>query len=322
MAILWIATYKEITKYNPANSQWQIFDEKSGLPGGSINCLALGRKGVVYAGTNYGLYKLNHGPAIEPKSEPVDAEFTETETPIHQWLLRPVAPEEQNCKDQTYLYGSTMGGNFRQHQGNEYNNPEGVPLLAVDDGEIIYTEPPIGFTILKCNTKMEGKDIYAHYHHQFEILKKVGDKVKRGDIIGSVGKKGNVTNEHLHFEIGMSANDSQKEVPTQTRNSELWVAPLAGCGTIVGNLVDKDGNPVQGARIYGVTKPVPSETPFSFAETYKDKAHPDNWYNENFAIGDVPEGDYVLYCHNGDLKSRIKVHVDAGKFTKVKMILK
>jgi murein DD-endopeptidase MepM/ murein hydrolase activator NlpD len=276
----------------------------------------------ILAGTNYGLFKLTSGSPVPAPTKKVDAEFVATEDPIHQWMLRPIPPDEQNCRDQTYLYGSTMGGNFRQHQGNEYNNPEGTPILAVADGEIVFTDSSIGHTVLLCDQNQDGRDVYAHYHHQNEILKKVGDKVMRGDTIGTIGKKGNVTNEHLHFEVAYKELGSQVDSFSQTRNSELWIAPLPGCGTIAGILLDADGKPVGGARIYGITKPIPGETPFSFAETYKDKVHPDESYSENFVIGDVPAGDYALYAKTDKLGSTIKVHIEPSKVTRVKMQLR
>jgi murein DD-endopeptidase MepM/ murein hydrolase activator NlpD len=319
--LLWIATYKEVASFNPINQNWHIYTNKNGLPGGSINCLGVTAEGKILAGTNFGLYRLvdNAAPRYNEYPYKPSAEFLATEEPAHQWMLRPVSPDEQNGKDQTYLYGSTMGGNFRQHQGNEYNNPEGVPLLAVDNGEIVYTDTAIGHTVLKCDTKVDTVTIYAHYHHQYEILKKVGDKVAKGEPIGTIGKKGNVTNEHLHFEVAVSARDSAKDSVSTTRNSELWVQPLQGCGTIVGNLTDSKGNNVPGTRIYGITKPVPTETPFSFAETYKDKVHPSETYGENFVIGDVPAGDYILHSELGQRVAIIKVHVEPGKITRVHM---
>jgi len=319
---LWIATYKEIASYDLEKQEWEIFTGKQGLPAGSINCLGVTGRGQVLAGTNYGLYQLSDKEPGMAREERVDAEFTQTEEPVHQWMIRPVSPDEQNDKDQTYLYGSTMGGNFRQHQGNEYNNPEGVPLLAVDSGEIVYTDTSIGHTVLKCDTKVDTTTIYAHYHHQHAIIKEVGGRVAKGEQIGAIGKKGNVTNEHLHFECAISPRDSAKDSVSTTRNSELWVQPLPGCGTIVGNLVDQAGNNVPGARIYGITKPVPTETPFSFAETYKDKVHPSETYGENFVIGDVPAGDYILRSEADGRSSKVSVHVDPGKFTRVRMRLK
>jgi murein DD-endopeptidase MepM/ murein hydrolase activator NlpD len=317
---LWVATYKEVACYNPQSGTLQV--STTGLPRGSINCLGVGADGEIFAGTNYGLYRLTSAEAQPATELAVDTEFMQSEEPLHQTFIRPVSPEEQNGKDQTYLYGSTMGGNFRQHQGNEYNNPEGVPTLAVDDGVIVFTDTSIGHAVLKCVTPYLDKPLYAHYHHQHEIIRKVGDKVKRGEQIGTIGKKGNVTNEHLHFEVATSETGSQIDSVSTTRNSELWVAPLPGCGTIVGMVVDSDGKPIGGARIYGVTKPGPTETPFSFAETYRDKVHPDSLYGENFALGDVPAGVYTLYTKVDGAQSRIKVKVEAAKVTRVSMQLK
>ncbi len=318
---LWVATYKEIASYNLGFHGWKTFDISDGLPGGSINCLGITSAGEILAGTHHGLYRLEKGHPVPATVKPVDAEFSEAEEPVHQWMLRPVAPENQNLKDQTYLYGSTMGGNFRQHQGNEYNAPEGTPLLAVDDGVIVFINKGIGHSVLKCDRKEGDFYVYAHYHHQNEIRRKIGDKVKRGDIVGAIGKKGNVTNEHLHFEVSLSTVDDSNE-KSHTRNPELWVESLPGTGTIAGLLTDSDGNPVGGARIYGVTKPIPTESPYSFSETYQDKVQPDESYGENFVIGDVPPGEYTLSCDHDGKSAAVKVRVEAGMITKVEMALK
>lgn len=318
---LWIATYKGVAAYNMKSKSWKVYDYEEGLPRGGVNCIGITADGEILAGTNIGMFKLVSDPPEILDEGHVEMEFTETEAPKHQWMLRPVRPYDQNLKDQTYLYGSTMGGNFRQHQGNEYNAPEGTPLLAVDDGTIVFIDREIGHSVLKCDRKEGDFFVYAHYHHQHDIIKNVGDMVKRGDIIGSIGKKGNVTNEHLHFEVSLSKlDDSNQE--SHTRNPELWVEPLAGTGTIVGRAVDETGAPIPGIRIYGLTKPVPTETPFSFAETYKDSVHADEAYNENFVISDVPEGSYVLSVQSGEKNSRIRVSVEAGKMTDVTMMLK
>ena len=43
--------------------------------------------------------------------------------------------------DQTYRYGSTMGGNFQPHQGVEFNNPDGTPVHAIGSGVVVYAGP-------------------------------------------------------------------------------------------------------------------------------------------------------------------------------------
>ncbi len=234
-------------------------------------------------------------------------------------MIRPVGPEENNQRDQTYLYGATMGGNFRQHQGCEYNDPEGVELLAVDDGVIVYTNKEIGHTVLRCKTGFEYFFVYAHYHHMHKIHCAVGQRVKQGDVIGTIGKKGNVTNEHLHFEVSLSiAKDSN--VPNQTVNNELWQKPLPGCGTIVGTVVDSTGNRIAGARVYGVEKPVPTESPYSFTECYREKVNPSPAYEENFVIADVPAGEYLMWTEQNGQKYAVKARVVADMVTRVEIM--
>jgi hypothetical protein len=70
--------------------------------------------------------------------------------------------------------------------------------------------------------------------------------------------------------------------------------PLPGTGIVAGQVFARDGAPVRQARIYGIVKREPGETPYSFAETYGDKGHSHPLYGEHFALGDVPAGDYVM----------------------------
>ena len=109
------------------------------------------------------------------------------------------------------------------------------------------------------------------------------------------------TNNHLHLEMHVApTGDSSKIVSTTERflpytvNPQLWIAPLPGTGVVAGRVLDTAGKPVAGARVYGLVLPYPSETPLTFAETYRDKAHADPAYDENFAVGDVPPGRYLV----------------------------
>ncbi|MEE8573373.1 MAG: M23 family metallopeptidase, partial [Gemmatimonadota bacterium] len=61
--------------------------------------------------------------------------------PKHTWFRRPVGLGEQPYIDQTYRYGSTMGGNFQQHQGIEFNAGAGTPVSAIADGEVVFAGP-------------------------------------------------------------------------------------------------------------------------------------------------------------------------------------
>jgi murein DD-endopeptidase MepM/ murein hydrolase activator NlpD len=249
--------------------------------------------------------------------------------PLTIWFRRPIASTDNAFIDQTYRYGSTMGGNFQQHQGVEFNNPDGTPVYAIGAGRVVYAGPAeqgaLTVTIRHENTVSAGGKryrLYSSYYHNSALRAKVGQRVTRGTVIARVGHTGRATNDHLHLEISASPTDSigaivdsLQRFPPYTTNPELWIEPLPKTGIIAGQVLDSEGNPVPQARVYGIIKPEPAETPFSFAETYGDKAHPHPLYKENFAVSDVAEGTYVLGTEIEGKKVFRTVNVEAGKLS-------
>jgi hypothetical protein len=99
-------------------------------------------------------------------------------------------------------------------------------------------------------------------------------------------------------------------------------------GVIAGRVLDAAGRPIPGARVYlgapaGTTghppKEEPRETPFSFAETYEDKAHPDPVFDEHFVIGDVRAGRYFLGVEIEGQRIYHAVEVEPGRVTEVEL---
>jgi murein DD-endopeptidase MepM/ murein hydrolase activator NlpD len=264
-------------------------------------------------------------PCLKPAGTPADA----PKTPLTTWFKRPIALTDNSYIDQTYRYGSTMGGNFQQHQGVEFNNPDGTPVYAIGSGTVVYSGPAeqgaLTITIRHDTSVSAGGKryrIYSTYYHNSALLVKVGKKVAKGALISRVGNTGRATNDHLHLEMAASPTDSISAIvdslqrfPPYTTNPELWIEPLAGTGIIAGQVFDQSGAPVPQARIYGIIKRDPADTPFSFAETYGDKAHPHPLYGEHFAVGDVPAGTYTVGTEIGGKKVFRQVTVEEGKLT-------
>ena len=247
--------------------------------------------------------------------------------PRHTWFRRPIALTDQPHIDQTYRFGSTMGGNFQPHQGVEFNNADGTQVHAIGDGVVVHSGPAErgALTVaIKHDRRLtaDGKQLYLFsvYYHNSKLLRQVGDRVKAGDVIALVGNTGRATNDHMHLEVHASPFDSTRLIvdpdvryPPYNTNPELWIDPLPGMGLIAGQVWDSAGKPVQQARIYGLVKPEPRETPFSFIETYGPRNHSDPVYMEHFGISDVPPGTYVLGVEIEGKRVFRQVKVEAGK---------
>jgi murein DD-endopeptidase MepM/ murein hydrolase activator NlpD len=249
--------------------------------------------------------------------------------PLTAWLQRPIARTNNPYIDQTYRYGSTMGGFFQQHQGVEFNNPDGTPVMATLGGSVVYAGPAEAgarTVAIRHDTTVTASGqrfrLYSIYMHNSSLAVKVGDRVRTGQVISRVGNTGRATNDHLHLELAASPTDSigaivdsLQRFPPYTVNPELWLEPLPGTGTVAGQVLDAAGAPVPQARIYGLAKRDPIETPFSFVETYGDKAHGHPLYREHFALTDVPAGSYTVGTEIGGKKVFRKLVVEAGKLT-------
>ena len=251
------------------------------------------------------------------------------ESPRHNWFKRPIALSDQPFIDQTYRFGSTMGGNFQPHQGVEFNNADGTPVHAIGNGVVVHSAPAEqgALTVaIKHDRQLtaDGKRLFLFsvYYHNSKLLAQVGQRVKVGDVIALVGNTGRATNDHLHLEVHASPFDSARLIvdpavryPPHNVNPELWIEPIPGTGMLAGQVWDSAGQPVYQARIYGLLKFEPTETPFSFIETYGPRNHPDPVYHEHFGISDVPPGTYVLGVEVGGRRVYRQTKVEAGKLT-------
>jgi murein DD-endopeptidase MepM/ murein hydrolase activator NlpD len=318
-----LSTLRGNQRLRHTGARWEV-QAVAAAPFSSANAILIGRQ--QFRGTPCGLR-----PAIDtlPCLRRASKTGKSPRAPLTTWFRRPIGPFDNGYIDQTYRYGSTMGGNFQQHQGVEFNNPDGTPVLAIGSGTVVYAGPAeqgaLTVAIRHDSTvAVRGRRlaIWSVYYHNSRLDAKRGQRVAAGQRIARVGNTGRATNEHLHLEVHAGPPDSSAAIvdslerfPPYTTNPELWIEPLPGTGIIAGRVLDAAGNPVPQARIYGVIKPEPRETPFSYAETYGDRAHSHPLYGEHFAVSDVPPGSYVLGVEIGGAKVMRRVTVEAGKLT-------
>lgn len=105
-------------------------------------------------------------------------------------------------------------GIWKMHTGIDIGAGKETDILAAADGTVIRTAFSYGYG----NYVMidHGGGVVTLYAHSCKILVRVGDKVKRGDVIALVGTTGCSTGYHIHFEVRV--NGSYKD-PLQ------WVTP-------------------------------------------------------------------------------------------------
>jgi len=96
----------------------------------------------------------------------------------------------------TSRFGKRWG---RQHAGIDIGVPAGTPNLAADGGKVIFAGWKGNYGKLVIIDHENGFTTY--YGHNDTIKVKVGQRVARGDVIGTAGTTGNVTGPHLHFEV-------------------------------------------------------------------------------------------------------------------------
>ncbi len=91
----------------------------------------------------------------------------------------------------------------KMHYGMDFTAPVGTPVHATGDGKVIETSGSgrsrVGFgLVVKIDHGYGYETVYAHLN-SFAV--KVGQEVKRGEIIGYVGNTGGSTAPHLHYEV-------------------------------------------------------------------------------------------------------------------------
>jgi murein DD-endopeptidase MepM/ murein hydrolase activator NlpD len=94
-------------------------------------------------------------------------------------------------------FGAPRGN--RSHSGVDIGGRAGQPILAAERGVVVFAGTLRGYG----NTVVldHGAGLRSLYAHNREILVDEGDTVERGATIAELGRSGNATTDHCHFEV-------------------------------------------------------------------------------------------------------------------------
>jgi murein DD-endopeptidase MepM/ murein hydrolase activator NlpD len=91
------------------------------------------------------------------------------------------------------------------HHGIDIATSHGNPICATADGTVIQSRTDkIGGKTIKIKHMFGYVTIYCHLS---KFLVKVGQKVKRGEIIGLVGSTGKARGPHVHYEVQLNGKE-------------------------------------------------------------------------------------------------------------------
>ncbi len=116
---------------------------------------------------------------------------TPTIWPTYGWVSSPFAYRtDPFTGKRTFHYGIDIATNF------------GNPVVATADGMVLTlgNDKTSGrYVVLN-----HGGGLTTHYLHLSKTLVKPGQRIKRGDVIGLVGKSGKAIGPHLHYEVRLN----------------------------------------------------------------------------------------------------------------------
>ena len=90
-------------------------------------------------------------------------------------------------------------GKPANHTGIDFAGKMGAEITAVADGVVTWSGDRYGYGIMvEVN---HGNGYSTRYAHNSENLVQVGDEVKKGQVVGLMGRTGRATGPNLHFEV-------------------------------------------------------------------------------------------------------------------------
>ena len=96
------------------------------------------------------------------------------------------------------------------HHGIDLAAPKSAAIRSISDGVVIYADPHGGYGNFVAVKHSNG--ITSHYGHCQTINVSVGQRLRAGQIVATVGSTGHSTGPHLHFEIRRNGKSLNPEL--------------------------------------------------------------------------------------------------------------
>ena len=242
-------------------------------------------------------------------------------TPSDHFLLsRPIENEILTYRTADYRYGYLIKKEGNVHGGLDIPAPEKTPVLAAGDGTVVFSgygllfgegarDDPYGIAVMiRHDIEHDGFTLYTVYTHLDQPLVQVNDLVKRGQKIGKVGLTGNTSGPHLHFEVRI--RDSLGMI---LQNPELWLVPPLEHGVLAGRITNNMGNLLNNWNLRLTSLDTGNKWQIRTYDIKMIDEHLyDPYYQENFALNDLPAGHYELRTYYNGIAYKCEFEIIPG----------
>jgi murein DD-endopeptidase MepM/ murein hydrolase activator NlpD len=240
----------------------------------------------------------------------------------HLYFSLPADERDINNSMPSQRYGTVQEGTEADaHLGLDFSMNTGTPVLAAAPGTVVwasygllfnsefYIDDPYGISVvIRHDFGYDGERLFTIYAHLSEANVEVGEYVERGEVIARSGSTGQSTGPHLHFEVRLGTNTIYF-----TRNPELWIAS-EDRGVLAGHLTTTR-DALLFNRLVEITSRETGQrwTMYTYATEFR--LLPDDYYDENFVLGDLPAGTYEIAVPYLGVWQRVDVEIKPGMVT-------